>query len=127
MLKGEKFSTPYFNLTNLNHHHLLLSSTNLKESFNPLLNHAHAASNVGGGNAKESGANVGMCGESKQSKVTRRRVHEITEKRKQEEQEFESNKKVKSEGDASESLIKEFVKKVESEQANVQNDVNFIY
>ena len=50
----------------------------------------------------------------------------IKEKRKQEEQESELNKKVKTEGDASESLIKDLVKEVESEMADIQNDVNFL-
>ena len=45
-------------------------------------------------------------------------------KRKLEEQESELNKRVKTEGDASENLIKQLVQEVESDLANVENDVS---
>jgi hypothetical protein len=45
------------------------------------------------------------------------------EKRKLEEKGSEQSKKVKSEGDASESLIKELVHEVEQELLNVESDV----
>lgn len=50
-------------------------------------------------------------------KVTRRRAHEISEKRKLEEKECEKSKKHKSEGDASDLLVKELVCQVEAETA----------
>ena len=56
-------------------------------------------------------------------KVTRRVAHEICEKRKLEEQEFELSKRVKTEGDVNEELIKKLIKQVEAEQADVENDV----
>jgi hypothetical protein len=46
-----------------------------------------------------------------------------TEKRKLEEKESEQTKKVKSEGDAPESLIKQLVQEVEQELSNVESDV----
>lgn len=57
-------------------------------------------------------------------KVTRRVAHEIHEKRKQEEQELEQNKKIKTEGDLPESKIREIVNKVEIEFSNSENETN---
>lgn len=48
----------------------------------------------------------------------------LKEKRKMEEKELEVNKKIKSEGDLSESLIKQIVKEVENEQADSQNEAS---
>lgn len=59
-----------------------------------------------------------------QQKVTRRVAHEICEKRKLEEQESELNKRVKTEGDVSEAVIKQLVKQVDQEYANNENDVS---
>lgn len=50
-------------------------------------------------------------------KVTRRRAHEISEKRKLEEKECDKSKKHKSEGDAPDLLVKELVGEVEAETA----------
>ena len=104
MLKGEKFSTPFFNL-NMQNSPSLSSLSKMNFTSSQLMKDSLA----------------GPSG-STQQKVTRRRVQEICEKRKQEEQDAESHKKVKTEGDATESLIKQLVKEVESEQADVQND-----
>ena len=58
---------------------------------------------------------------NKVEKVTRRRVHEICEKHKLEEQEWAQSKRVKREGDANERLIRDLVAEVESEQRETQS------
>ena len=125
MLKGEKISTPYFNLAATSFKDNLFSigsqadSSTISASSSGITHACSSSSGGAGGGVRETSNAT-----NHQQKVTRRRVHEICEKRKQEEQESESHKKVKTEGDASESLIRELVKQVESEQANVQNDVS---
>ena len=53
-----------------------------------------------------------------------KRLVSFAEKRKLEEQESEMSKKVKSEGDIPEQLIKQLVQQVELESANNENDVS---
>lgn len=57
-------------------------------------------------------------------KVTRRVAHEIHEKRKLEEQESELTKRVKTEGDLPEDLIRQIVNQVEIEYSNTQNEAS---
>jgi hypothetical protein len=135
MLKGEKISTPYFNsfsTSSLETNGKLIDSSSSSSSVAPSTSMANYKDGLILSTASSLSLAANALNQHTQpqhqqqatQKVTRRRVHEITEKRKQEEQESESHKKVKTEGDAPESLIKQLVKQVESEQANVQNDVN---
>jgi histone acetyltransferase len=58
---------------------------------------------------------INMNTQTHKQKVTRRVAHEICEKRKMEEQELETNKRIKSEGDIADPLIKQLVKQVDAE------------
>jgi histone acetyltransferase len=118
MLKGEKLSTPYLNLS-------------LEKNLNPNIINQHnnqSTSNkdqlsIGSSQSLSisSQSQLQLLQQQQQQKVTRRRVQEICEKRKQEEQESEMTKRIKTEGDVSEALIKEIVKKVDKEHANEQD------
>ena len=122
MLKSDKLSTPYISLANNsldNGPHCTTNQSNTRST-----------NQNGGNNLKESTINsvasngVGnTLNNGQQQKVTRRVAHEICEKRKMEEQEFEISKRVKTEGDASELLIKQLVKQVETEFSTNENDV----
>lgn len=125
MLKGDKLSTLYFNLTSSHS----LSSNLSFASLNPIRS-SNGSTTM---NPKESSSLVSFISSQASSvgmhslqpihqKVTRRVAHEICEKRKLEEQEFELSKRVKTEGDVNEELIKKLIKQVEAEQADVEND-----
>jgi histone acetyltransferase len=107
MLKGEKFSSPHFNL------HTQQLQNSLGSCVNALNKSLSLSQSLDTSQQQQP---------QQQHKVTRRRIHDAYEKRKQEEQEEEQSKRVKTEGDVPEHLIKELVKQVDAEQANVQND-----
>lgn len=120
MLKGDKMSTPYFTLANQTPGNGAQSSSSTQAS---------TSKSNGNFSIKESALSIlnssgngGIAGSSGQ-KVTRRVAHEICEKRKLEEQEFELSKRVKTEGDVNETVIKQLVKEVESEMADNENGV----
>jgi hypothetical protein len=119
MLKSDKTSIPYFNLANNNFSSI--SATNFSKSNASSFN---LKENSLFSNNQHSSSNSSFLNNPTQQKVTRRVAHEICEKRKLEEQEFELSKRVKTEGDVNENLIKELVNQVETEFANVENDVN---
>jgi hypothetical protein len=123
MLKGEKSNAPYFSLAcsslsngQVNPGQTRSSAREVTKEAGMLLLGAGSSNGVG------SGAVVSGGGQ----KVTRRVAHEICEKRKLEEQEMESSKRVKTEGDVNEAVIKELVQIVESEMAGVENDVSLL-
>lgn len=117
MLKGDKFSTPYFNI--INNSESICPLNSLKISQNVSLSSKDSQISTNGSNGINA---AGIVANSQ--KVTRRVAHEICEKRKLEEQEFELSKRVKTEGDANEALIKQLVSDVEGDFTNNENDVS---
>ena len=125
MLKGDNSVAPYLNLTN-----------NAASNGIQCASSSRPSGGSGQGGIKQESAfsalacaaAAGSAGTSgqQQQKVTRRVAHEICEKRKLEEQESELNKRVKTEGDVNEALIKQLVKQVEQEYANNENDVSLL-
>lgn len=128
MLKGDNSVAPYLNLTNNAGPGAIQCGPSSKSS------------GGGGGSSSQSAikqesafsalacaaaaAGTAASNGQQQQKVTRRVAHEICEKRKLEEQESELNKRVKTEGDVNEAVIKQLVKQVEQEYANNENDVS---
>ena len=125
MLKGDKLNTPYFNLSNQTP---ISGSISTIPASNGLKTTSQNGSSENAVLALNNGqtANGTPTTGGKQQKVTRRVAHEICEKRKLEVQEFELAKRVKTEGDANETLIKQLVKQVESDFATNENDVSKI-
>lgn len=118
MLKGDKLSTHYSNIIN-NSESLNGSLNSIKYSQNNASSSKDSILSINGPNGTNA---VGIVNNTQ--KVTRRVAHEICEKRKLEEQEYEMSKRVKTEGDANETLIKQLVTDVEADFTNNENDVS---
>lgn len=123
MLKGDNSVAPYLNLTNNAGVQCASSSKSSGGSGQGAIKQEGAFSALACAAAAGSAATNGQ--QQQQQKVTRRVAHEICEKRKLEEQESELNKRVKTEGDVNEAVIKQLVKQVDQEYANNENDVSY--
>ncbi len=126
MLKGEKSNAPYFSLacSSISNGQVNPGQTRSSHSGGREVTKEAGMLLLGAGSSNGIGNATVVSGGGQ--KVTRRVAHEICEKRKLEEQEMESSKRVKTEGDVNEAVIKELVQIVESEMAGVENDVSLL-
>ncbi len=126
MLKGDKLNAPYFSLACSSINGPQISSIHTRSNQNNSKDATKESETLLLSTNSNGGSSSGVClTNASGQKVTRRVAHEICEKRKLEEQEIELSKRVKTEGDVNELIIKELVQVVEAELADVENGVGF--